>query len=138
MMRGMMGMAPGGGAGFLMRFDVDPSLSARVKTPPAVLLDDPLPAAGGAVLRRQISLTMGPGMMGWGYQQPRDLNLSANNVKTQLERSLAASGNVRVKVGPVKEQDANIVVADIATVDRGVLVERYQVDRHTGSWQPLR
>lgn len=64
MMRGMMGMAPGGGAGFLMRFDVDPSLSARVKTPPAVLLDDPLPAAGGAVLRHQISLTMGPGMMG--------------------------------------------------------------------------
>lgn len=81
---------------------------------------------------------MGPGMMGWGYQQPRDLNLSANDVKTRLERSLAVSGNVRVKVGPVKEQDANIVVADIATVDRGVLVERYQVDRHTGSWQPLR
>jgi FtsP/CotA-like multicopper oxidase with cupredoxin domain len=83
-MTGMMGMAPGmgpgmmrgvsgGGAGILMRFDVDPSLPAPVKSVPSTLVALPQLALGGSISRRQISLDMGPAMMMGGMmRQGRD------------------------------------------------------------------
>ncbi len=85
----------------------------------------------------------GPGMMegygpgggpGW-YASRRDLNLSIDNVKTSAERWLAWQGNPRLKVGDVKEQDANTIVADIVTKDNS-LVQRLVVDRHNGYVRP--
>jgi hypothetical protein len=85
----------------------------------------------------------GPGMMrgygpgagpGWGAGW-RDLNLSTDNVRTNMERWIAWQGNPRVKIGDVKERDADTIVADIVTKDNS-LVQRLVVNRHNGFFQP--
>jgi hypothetical protein len=82
----------------------------------------------------------GPGMMqgyGPGYgprsdvQGNQNLNLTTDDVKSRMERWLAWRGNPRLKLGEVKEKDADTITADIVTKDNS-LVERYIVDRHTG------
>ena len=85
---------------------------------------------------------MGPGMMG-GYggrfgfgRGPAQLNLTANDVKTYVERSIAITGNPYIKVGTVTEKDADTITADIVTTDKEGLVERLSVNRHTGFFQP--
>jgi hypothetical protein len=83
----------------------------------------------------------GPGMMqgyGPGYgpranaQGDQTLNLSTDDVKARMERWLAARDNPRLKLGEVKEKDADSITADIVTKDNS-LVERFIVDRHTGA-----
>ncbi len=81
----------------------------------------------------------GPGMMrgygpGWNTGG-RDLNLSTDNVKTNMERWLAWQGNPRLKVGDVKEKGVDTVVVDIVTKDNS-LVQRFVVNRHYGYLQP--
>jgi len=88
----------------------------------------------------------GPGMMrgfdrGYGppgYDRRADaqgnLNLSVDDVKSRIERWLAFRGNARLKVGDVKEKDADIITADIVTKDNS-LVQRFIVDRHTGAFR---
>lgn len=101
----------------------------------------------------------GPGMMGggpWGYGpsmmhgymmrgygtppwsswSSRDLNLTVDAVKAQAERWVAWQGNPRLKVGDVKEKDADTIVADIVTKDNS-LVQRFAVNRHTGAVQDV-
>ena len=86
----------------------------------------------------------GPGMMqGYGPAMSRlrpqgrrpgainRLNLTTDDVKSRMERWLAWRGNPRLKVGEVKEKDADTITADIVTKDNS-LVERFIVDRHTG------
>ena len=74
--RAMMGMGRGmmggmtGGAGALMRFEVDASLRAPVKAIPATLVALASPAPSDSMPRRRISLDMGPGMMGPGTMGP--------------------------------------------------------------------
>ena len=81
---------------------------------------------------------MGPGMMGpgWGGQgmygrmaPPQDLTVS--DVQTMLERYLQWQGNPHLKEGDVKEKDKDTITAEIVTAD-GSLVQRMEVDRHTG------
>jgi len=86
----------------------------------------------------------GPGMMrGWGrgygpgYDRRADnqnLNLTTDNVKTRIERWLAWRGNSRLKVGEVKEKDADTITADVVTKDNS-LVQRFIIDRHTGAFR---
>jgi hypothetical protein len=98
------------------------------------------------------------GMMGpagpWGYGPPmmhgymmrgsgpppwssaRDLNLSVDAVKAEAERWVAWQGNPRLKLGDVKEKDADTITADIVTKDNS-LVERLAVDRHSGAIQDV-
>jgi hypothetical protein len=83
----------------------------------------------------------GHGMWGGGYghgsaygksaTQP-DQNLSADDVRARIERGLKWHGNERLKVGEVKELDDDTIVAEIVTLDDS-LVDRFKVDRHTGS-----
>ena len=82
----------------------------------------------------------GPGMMqgyGSGYgpradiQGNQTLNLSTDDVKSRMERWLAWRGNPRLKLGEVKEKDADTITAEIVTKDNSV-VQRFIVDRHTG------
>jgi hypothetical protein len=77
----------------------------------------------------------GPGMMGYGYGRSGDaqgkLNLTSDDVKSRMERWLTWRGNPRLKLGEVKEKDADTITADIVTKDNS-LVERFLVDRHTG------
>jgi len=67
-------------------------------------------------------------------QQQANLNLSIDDVKSQLERWLAWRGNSRLKLGDVKEKDADTIVADIVTKDNS-LVQRFTVNRKTGWYQ---
>jgi len=80
---------------------------------------------------------MGPGMMGFVMLPTlgADLNLSVSDVRGQLDQSLTWHGNKRIKVGEVTEVDDNTIVADVVTQD-GSLVQRFEVNRHTGRmWQ---
>jgi hypothetical protein len=76
----------------------------------------------------------GPGMMGYGpgYYQG-NLNLSVDQVKDYLERTIR---NPNLTVGDVKEKDADTIVADIVTKQGKSLVQRIDVDRHNGFFQP--
>jgi hypothetical protein len=58
-------------------------------------------------------------------------HLSVDEVRHYFEHRLAAAGNKRISVGEVKEIDDESIVADIVTKD-SALVDRYEVDRHTG------
>jgi len=81
---------------------------------------------------------MGPGMMGGSYGGPQaNLNLSADDVKANLERWIAAMGNTRLKPGRVAAVDSDTITADVVTVDREALVQRFSVNRHTGYWQQV-
>lgn len=86
---------------------------------------------------------MGQGMMGQGMMAPglrgpvvQIEDLSADDVRHFLEHRLAMQGNKRLKLADVKEVDGDKIVADITTVD-GSLVERLQVDRHTGQMKQV-
>lgn len=86
---------------------------------------------------------MGPGMMGWGYGAPQgyapqqaNLNLSTNDVKSYLDRWITMMGNPHLKAGRVAEKDANTITAEIVTADKADLVQRFNIDRRTGFWQP--
>ena len=78
----------------------------------------------------------GPNATGPGWNTGwRDLNLSTDNVKTYLDRWIAWQGNSRLKVGDVKERDADTIVADIVTKDNSP-VQRFVVNRRNGFFRP--
>jgi hypothetical protein len=83
---------------------------------------------------------MGPGMMsqgtgGWSGLEGRRvvpmMQLSADDVRVFFERYLESLDNARLKVGKVTEADNDTITAEIVTVDDS-LVEKFEVDRHTG------
>jgi hypothetical protein len=79
---------------------------------------------------------MGPGMMGYGggyYGNQGNLNLTTDQVKNYLEQMIR---NPNLKVGDVKEKDADTIVADIVTKDKDALVQRLEFNRHNGFVQP--
>lgn len=82
---------------------------------------------------------MGPGMMGpmmgWGAPQQGNLNLSVDDVKASLERWIATTGNPRLKPGQIVARDSDTITADIVTVEKEALVQRFTVNRRTGYWQ---
>ena len=67
-------------------------------------------------------------------ERNQTLNLSTDDVKGRMERWLNWRGNARLKVGEVKEKDADTITADIVTKDNS-LVERFIVDRHNGVYR---
>ncbi len=80
-------------------------------------------------------MMMGPGMMGQDMMQPLRQDLSADDVKHMMEHRLTWQGNPNLKLGKVEEKDADTIVAEIVTGD-GSVVQRFQVNRHTGWMQP--
>ena len=78
---------------------------------------------------------MGPGMMGPGGVAALPKDLSPDDVRHMLEHQLTWQGNPNLKLGKVEEKDADTIVAEIVTAD-GSLVQRLQVNRHTGWTQP--
>lgn len=79
---------------------------------------------------------MGP-MMGWYGQPQANLNLSVEDVRGSLERWIAMTGNPRLKPGKVVAANADMITAEVVTVDKEALVQRYAVNRHTGYWQQV-
>jgi len=61
----------------------------------------------------------------------RDLNLSKDQARTLAEAALIAVGNPRLKVGEVREKDADTYEVDIVASDKTVIFQR-EIDRHTG------
>ncbi len=81
----------------------------------------------------------GPGMTGRSYApQQTKLNLSAQDVKSYLDRWIAATGNPHIKAGPVTEKNPSTITADIVTADKDALVQRFTVNRQTGVWLPAK
>lgn len=87
---------------------------------------------------------MGPGMgdhgmmghrfgmeHGFSGQALPSRDLSTEDVRHFLEHHLEWHGNKRLKLGEVKQTDDDTILAEITTLD-GSLVERLEVDRHTG------
>ena len=62
-----------------------------------------------------------------------DLKLTVDEVKARVEGWLTMRGNPRIKVGDVKEKDADTIIADIVTKDNS-LVDRFIINRHTGAY----
>jgi hypothetical protein len=81
----------------------------------------------------------GPGWC-WGNRNEAnapqgDLKLTTDQVKARMEQWLAFRHNPRLKLGDVKEKDADTITADVVTVDNS-LVQRFDINRHTGFTQP--
>jgi len=88
---------------------------------------------------------MGQGMMGrmpmmgghgHGQMQPLRRDLTADEVKHMMEHRIAWAGNPNLKVGEVTEKDGDIIEVEIVTKD-GSLVQKIEIDRHTGRMQTL-
>jgi hypothetical protein len=81
-------------------------------------------------------------MMGYGYGRgygpgagaSQTRNLTVDDVKARLDTMLQRRGNSHLKVGEVKEKDADTIVGDIVTRDNS-LVDRFLFNRHTGAIQ---
>jgi hypothetical protein len=71
------------------------------------------------------------GGQGFGSRVVPQTHLTIDDVRHHFEHRLEMRGNKRLKVGEVKEKDKDKIVADITTTD-GSLVERFEVDRHSG------
>ncbi|MEQ8664874.1 MAG: hypothetical protein RIC16_04035 [Rhodospirillales bacterium] len=71
---------------------------------------------------------------GTGMYAPLRRDLSAEEVEHMIGHRLEWQGNPNLKMGPVVERDEDTIVADIVTQD-GSLVQRLEVDRHTGRMQ---
>lgn len=87
---------------------------------------------------------MGPGMMGPGTTGPGygmwgrgNVNLTTDDVRNNLERWLAWQGNPRLKVGEVKEEGDDTIVAEIVTKKGGEVVDRMRIDRSTGAMRRI-
>ncbi len=61
----------------------------------------------------------------------RDLKLSADQAKKLTEARLIMMGNPHLKVGAVKEKDADTITVDIVASDNSLVTTR-EIDRHTG------
>ena len=77
----------------------------------------------------------GPGGAGsefaLGTEGPRDLNLTADQAKKLAEARLITLGNPHLKVGAVKEKDADTISVDIVAADNSLVVQ-HEIDRHNG------
>ena len=78
---------------------------------------------------------MGYGQMGQGMMQPLRRDLAAEDVQHMIEHRLAWQGNPHVKVGEVIEKDEDTIIAEIVTQE-GSLVQRLEINRHTGWMRP--
>ncbi|WP_217427158.1 hypothetical protein [Pandoraea eparura] len=47
-------------------------------------------------------------------------------------------GNPRLKLGKVVERDADTITADVVTSEKDVVVQRYEINRHSGFIRPAR
>jgi len=63
--------------------------------------------------------------------ETRDLALTVAQTKTLMEGRLIMLGNKNLKVGAVKEKDADTIAVDIVAADNSLVAERL-IDRHTG------
>ena len=96
-----------------------------------------MPMMGGpGMMGGQMPMMGGPGMMGgWGRMQILRRDLKADEVKHMMEHRLVWTGNQDIKLGKVTEKDGDSIEVEIVNKDDKV-VQKFEVDRHTGWMQP--
>jgi hypothetical protein len=104
------GMMMGGGMGHGMGYGRGPGMMMGY---------GPAAGAGGAA-----------GCPGYGAANAGDLDLTADDVRKNLERHLAWAGNDRLQVGEIKK-DGDDFIAHIVTKDNS-LVDLFKIDGDTG------
>jgi hypothetical protein len=72
---------------------------------------------------------------GSGASTQGNLNLSTDDVKAKFERWIDTQGNPRLKLGAIREKDADTFEVDVVTKDDS-LVQQFLVNRHTGFSRP--
>jgi hypothetical protein len=86
----------------------------------------------GQGMGQGMGMHMGQGKgMHMGQGMGRDLDLSADEVKTLIEARMIMHGNDLLKVGKVSQKDDQTYLVDIVTVDDS-LVRQIEVDRNKG------
>lgn len=89
-------------------------------------------------------------MMGRGYQgqmpmmgrsnywqmQPLEQDLTVDAVQHMMEHRLSWNGNPNLQVGKVTEKDDDTIGVEVVTKE-GSLVQKLEVNRHTGLMQPV-
>lgn len=82
---------------------------------------------------------MGPGSRGMGGERgwPLRSDLTTDDVRHMMEHQLEWMGNPNLKLGKVEESGEDEIIAEIVTQD-GSLVQRLEIDKHTGWTQPAR
>lgn len=140
-------MSQGGGTNMPMRG------GGHRRMPPGGGMDQGMMMPGGGPNQGMMGRgMMGQGMMGSGSMMGRGMmpgrgsdhgfgkpitpmmHLSVEDVRHALEHRLELRGNKRLKVGNVKVDGEDAIIAEIVTVDDS-LVRRLKVDRHTGRMQ---
>jgi hypothetical protein len=91
---------------------------------------------GPSCMGSEMMYGYGPGRHGWNGAQQGNLNLSVDQVKSRFEHWLDFRSNSHLKLGTVTAKDDDTITADIVTIDNGGLVQRYDINRHTGSMRP--
>ena len=81
----------------------------------------------GQMMRRPME-----GRMGGEKHEHRDLALTTDQAKKLAEARLIMMGNKNLKVGAVKEKDADTITVDIVAASDNSLVVQRLIDRHTG------
>ena len=102
-----------------------------------------MPMMGGYGMMGQMPMMGGPGMIGgqmpmmggWGRMQILRRDLKADEVKHMMEHRLVWTGNQDIKLGKVTEKDGDTIEVEIVNKDDKV-VQKFEVDRHTGWMQP--
>ncbi|MGE0279064.1 MAG: hypothetical protein AB7P20_00410 [Rhizobiaceae bacterium] len=74
------------------------------------------------------------GMMGGSGRVQPTYNLTTSDVTNYFNSWIKAQSNPNIKLGSVSEKDSEIITAEVVTKE-GSLVERFNVDRHTGMVQ---
>jgi len=93
------------------------------------------PAAVMMMQGGRSGMMMRPGGMGLdaGIVTPIQ-HLSTDDVRHYFQHRLTQIGNDRLKLGEVAETNDELITVDIVTVDNS-LVDRLEVDRHSGAFQ---
>jgi len=137
---GMMGQSQGMGS-MMGQQDQMPMTGQGQGMGPMMGQQGQMPMMGRGMMGPGYGMGQGmePGMMGQsmgpGMMQPLRQDLTAADVQHMMEHRLAWQGNPNVKVGTVEEKNGDTIVAEIVTQD-GSLVQRLEVDRHTGWMLP--
>ncbi len=124
---GMMqgnGMGPGMMQGYGQGYGMGPGMMQRYGMGPGMMRG----------CRGMMQDDEDQGVSQYGYVRP-PLQLSISDVKGYFEEWVARTGNSHIKVGPVTEKDKTTITVDIDTKD-GSLVQRFDVNRATGYYQP--
>jgi hypothetical protein len=88
------------------------------------------PMMAGMMSQQPGMMGRGRGAMGLGVVTP-SRNVSVEDVRDHFDRLLKLQGNPRVKVGAIKDDDKDAIVAEIVTAE-GSLVDRFSVNRRSG------